>query len=95
VKTARDHLTDGAARDAITYAAHSVESTLKAILGQGSGVAGDLLRQFADAGFMNDLPTAKARAVSKALGAVAFRTKFAHAAHLRLPPRLHHRPADG
>lgn len=70
-KTARDHLTDGATRDAIVYAAHSVESTLKAITGAVSGVAGDLLRQFADDGFMDDLPAAKTRAVAKALGCAA------------------------
>lgn len=68
--TARDNLTDGSTRDAITYAAHSVESTAKAMLGTGSGVATDLLRQIGLSGFMDDLPSPKIAVVTKAINAV-------------------------
>lgn len=68
--TARDKLTDGSTRDAITYAAHSVESTAKAMLGTNSGVATDLFRQLGTAGFLDDLPASKRAVVTKALNGV-------------------------
>lgn len=68
--TARDKLTDGSTRDAITYAAHSVESTAKAMLGTNSGVATDLFRQLGAAGFLDDLPASKRAVLTKALNAV-------------------------
>lgn len=67
---ARDKLTDGSSRDAITYAAHSVESTAKAMLGTTSGVATDLFRRLADAGFLDDLPSPKRAVVIKALNGI-------------------------
>ncbi|MCE7026489.1 AbiJ-NTD4 domain-containing protein [Jiella avicenniae] len=66
---ARDDLTDGASRDAIVYAAHSVESTLKAVTGK-SGTIDKLQQEFISYG-MDDLPTPKARAAAKALMSVA------------------------
>lgn len=66
-RTARDHLTDGAARDAITYASHSFESTLKAILKVSSGAAKQLVEQFEREGYMSDVPPSKASAVRKSL----------------------------
>jgi len=65
-KIARDHLTDGSVRDAITYAAHSVESTLKAALSAHNGDATTLLSQFSKE-FMDDIPSQRAKAVVKAL----------------------------
>lgn len=70
-RTARDKLTDGSARDAITYAAHSVESTLKATANTHSGDAKALLQQFVEDGFMDDVPLSKARAVAKAMQCVS------------------------
>lgn len=68
--TARDKLTDGSTRDAITYAAHSVESTAKAMLGTSSGVATDLFRQLGTAGFLDDVPASKRAVLTKALNSV-------------------------
>lgn len=65
---ARDHLTDGNARDAITYAGSSVESTLKAVTG-GSGDLSKLTQAFVEYG-MNDIDKGKAKAAKKALEAV-------------------------
>lgn len=65
---ARDHLTDGNARDAITYAGSSVESTLKAVTG-GSGDLGKLTHAFVEYG-MTDIDKGKAKAAKKALEAV-------------------------
>lgn len=62
---ARDHLTDGSARDAIAYAAHSVESTLIAVTGK-VGTLEQLIHAFLSYG-MDDLPSDCARATGKAL----------------------------
>ncbi len=68
--TARDKLTDGSTRDAITYAAHSVESTAKAMLGTNSGVATDLFRHLGTEGFLDDVPASKRPVIAKALNSV-------------------------
>jgi hypothetical protein len=75
--TAREKLTDGAIRDAISYASHSVESTLKAATGMLAGDATQLLAQFIKDGNMDDVPADKAKAVGKALqGALILRNEL-------------------
>ncbi|NIK87560.1 hypothetical protein FHS83_000878 [Rhizomicrobium palustre] len=75
--TARDKLTDGAIRDAISYASHSVESTLKAATGMATGDATQLVAQFIKDGNMDDIPADKAKAVAKALqGVVILRNEL-------------------
>jgi hypothetical protein len=68
---ARDKLTDGAVRDAISYASHSFESTLKAATGLAAGDASTLIAQFIKDGNMDDLPADKAKAVAKSLQGVS------------------------
>lgn len=68
---ARDKLTDGAVRDAISYASHSFESTLKAATGLTVGDAGTLIAKFIKDGNMDDLPPEKAKAVAKALQGIS------------------------
>jgi len=67
---ARDKLTDGAVRDAISYASH-FESTLKAATGLAAGDASTLIAKFIKDGNMDDLPADKAKAVAKALQGVS------------------------
>jgi hypothetical protein len=77
-KTALEKLTDGAIRDAISYASHSVESTLKAATGVAAGDATQLVAQFIKSGNMDDIPSSKAKAIAKALqGAAILRNELA------------------
>jgi hypothetical protein len=66
-KQARNALQDGNARDAIVYAAASVESTYKAALGGSSKVGIDLVQAYVNADLMNGLVKNKAQAIQKAL----------------------------
>lgn len=66
---ARNALLDGHARDAIFYAAASVESVFKAALpgGKSSKVGIDLAQAYANAGLLDGLPKPIAQAIQKAL----------------------------
>jgi len=64
-REAREDLSDGKAKDAILKAFKSFESTLKTVLGTLSGDVTDLLRLFREAGYMDDIPEAQAKAMTK------------------------------
>lgn len=64
---ARNALVDGNARDAIVYAAASVESTYKAALGGSSKVGIELAQAYVNADLMTGLVKPKAQAIQKAL----------------------------
>jgi len=66
-KQARNALQDGNARDAIVYAAASVESTYKAALGGSPKVGIDLVQAYVNADLMTGLVKEKAQAIQKAL----------------------------
>lgn len=66
-KHARNALLDGNARDAIVYAAASVESTYKAALGGSSKVGIELVQAYVNADLMNGLVKEKAQAIQKSL----------------------------
>lgn len=66
-KQARNSLQDGNARDAIVYAAASVESTYKAALGGSSKVGTELVQAYVNAGLMTGLVKSKAQAIQKSL----------------------------
>jgi hypothetical protein len=69
---ARDHLTEGNARDAIGYAHASVESTFKAAIGSaGKKYGNDLPQTYANADLLTGLPKGKAQAIQKALSPTA------------------------
>lgn len=64
---ARNALTDGNSRDAISYAGASVESAYKAALNNSPKVGSDLVQAYANANLLDGLPKPKAQAVQKAL----------------------------
>jgi len=64
---ARNALVDGNARDAIVYAAASVESTYKAALGGSSKVGIELAQAYVNANLMTGLVKNKAQAIQKSL----------------------------
>ena len=71
-REAREDLSDGKTKDVILKAFKSFESTLKTVLNQHSGDITDLLRMFREKSFLDDIPEAPAKAVSKTvLGSLA------------------------
>lgn len=66
-KQARNALLDGNAREAIVYAAASVESTYKAALGGSSKVGIELVQAYVNANLMDGLVKQKAQAIQKSL----------------------------
>ncbi len=66
-KQARNAILDGNAREAIFYAAASVESTYKAALGNSSKVGVDLVQAYVNANLMDGLVKQKAQAIQKSL----------------------------
>jgi hypothetical protein len=66
-KQARNAIVDGNAREAIVYAAASVESTYKAALGNSSKVGIDLVQAYVNANLMDGLPKPRAQAIQKSL----------------------------
>jgi hypothetical protein len=64
-REAREDLSDGQTKDAILKAFKSFESTLKTVLEKRSGDVSELLRLFREAGFMDDIPDAPAKALCK------------------------------
>ncbi|TAM40074.1 MAG: hypothetical protein EPN58_11355 [Rhodanobacter sp.] len=66
-KQARNALVDGNTRDAIVYAAASVESTYKAALGGSSKVGVELVQAYVNANMMEGLVKSKAQAIQKSL----------------------------
>ena len=64
-REAREDLSDGQTKDAILKAFKSFESTLKTVLDKHNGDITDLIRLFREAGFMDDIPDAPAKAVCK------------------------------
>ena len=71
-REAREDFVEGKTKDVILKAFKSFESTLKTVLNQHSGDITDLLRMFREKGFLDDIPEAPAKAVSKmVLGSLA------------------------
>lgn len=70
-REAREDLSDGETKDVILKAFKSFESTLKTVAKQNSGDATELLRVFREAGFMDDVPEEKAKAITRVLGSIA------------------------
>lgn len=64
-REAREDLSDGKTKDAILKAFKSFESTLKTTLNQQIGDVTELLRLFREAGFLDDIPEAQAKAICK------------------------------
>ncbi len=64
-REAREDLSDGQTKDAILKAFKSFESTLKTVLDKHNGDVSELLRLFREAGFMDDIPDAPAKALCK------------------------------
>ncbi len=64
-REAREDLSDGQTKDAILKAFKSFESTLKTVLDRNNGDISELLRLFREGGFMDDIPEAHAKALSK------------------------------
>lgn len=64
-REAREDLSDGQTKDAILKAFKSFESTLKTVLDKQNGDVSELLRLFREAGFMDDIPDAPAKALCK------------------------------
>lgn len=67
---ARDYLTDGNARDAISYANASLESALKTALGGCPKIGKELVYEYAEKGLMTGLPMDKAKEVQHSLRAL-------------------------
>lgn len=71
-REAREDLSDGKTKDVILKAFKSFESSLKTVLNQQSGDVAELLRLFREAGFMDNIPEANAKAICKqALASIA------------------------
>lgn len=66
LREAQEALSDNRHKDAIHAALKSYESTLKAIVGSGTGTASDLLAQFRE-GYLDDIPEDRAKAISTAV----------------------------
>lgn len=64
-REAREDLSDGKTKDVILKSFKSFESTLKTVLSKHSGDIAELLRLFREAGFLDDIPEAQAKALSK------------------------------
>ncbi len=64
-RESREDLSDGKTKDVILKAFKSFESTLKTVLNKQNGDVTDLLRLFREAGFMDDIPEAQAKAMCK------------------------------
>jgi hypothetical protein len=67
LREAQEALSDNRPKDAIHAALKSYESTLKAIVGSGTGTASDLLTQFREGGYLDDIPQDHAKAISAAV----------------------------
>jgi hypothetical protein len=70
-REAREDLSDGETKDVIFKAFKSFESTLKTVMKQNNGDVADLLRLFREAGFLDDIPDDKSKAIIKVLGSLA------------------------
>ena len=62
-REAREEFSDGKHKDAIVEAFKSFESALKTVLDKPTGDVANLLRQFREAGFMDDIPEEPAKAI--------------------------------
>lgn len=62
-REAREDLSDGQTKDVILKALKSFESTLKTILDKHNGDITELLQAFRKAGYMDDIPEPKAKAI--------------------------------
>ncbi len=67
LREAQEALADNRAKDSIQAAAKSVESTLKTILNASTGTAAELLGEFQEAGYLDDVPEDRATAIQKGL----------------------------
>ncbi|MGD9850765.1 MAG: hypothetical protein AB7T38_05830 [Nitrospirales bacterium] len=71
-REAREDLSDGKTKDVILKAFKSFESTLKIVLGKPTGDITELLRQFREEGYLDDIPEPKRKAlVNKVLSSIA------------------------